>query len=1811
MACKLDVDIVINKVIEKNVKNISPIKNNYASVTINFGKKDIEAIANLNKQWGENVITYNSPTDNDLPGNITISISENLYNRYIKAIDKKRVEEYTKQARKDLAEDAKRAGIEYTDDYLFTEIENYLNTPTSSETPQQKPTLEREQSINTLINKLYQIINNLGIKVKEVDKIYNEQQKINSLQNKLQDLFLPEEERNQILKEIEELKSKGVDKQALAVADILNRTINIIDKNDITKLTEEVVHFIVDIIEQKDPDLYKELSNKAWNYPNRAKIEQDYRNRQGEESIDKYVTKEVLGKVLTDYLVQGESIDEKKDEKTEGIWQSIVNFLKNLISNGSNLNLQVFQSLTNKILNSDFITPEDIQYLNKRGLYYSLAKQTSAEELVQELLKVKSGVEIKDVDGKPRYFYNGKLIERRVSDIVSGYYAKLFRNNDRKEGVLAEMVREEGIDIHNIFQTTIKKYVNENGEIRATPISVSYGELKDKYSVIIPEIDKVVQDLLKEFNNHYILTEIPIISNRNSLNPFVKKIGGTIDVLFVNKKTGEVSFYDWKTKRGKFFDKNTKKWEMRTVIPWWNMNGWRIELREYSKILQNDYGVKSFGQMRMIPIMTFEKRVENETVVQNAEGKSVVRTAISYEIEKIEIAPFEKSAIDAKKKQLLPLVSELEKSPLPTIQTITSKIRTLIDRNIAKMSKDYKNWEHLKEENQTLEALHTLLMVTTNIEEAVKSIKILLYDSRLFLDNEPNLNDLSSEEVFNLYKEVKNYNTSLSVYTGIEELTKDLYNESASDIVEKYNKELEKPSSEEREKYLIDNKTKHDAAKDLIFLSSRINSLRADLKAKEIEYMTSYGNKMGVPDLFSIEADDSWGESLVNNVRGLYSFKFKTAKLASKLILKANNILQDKNKESFNKMNDIRSKFIEGKNTNDLEELFSKILTYNAIKNDYFLIPKVDSQFYKEFEQYKEFFEQGYAQKGEKFLKTAEYKKIKEWLNENLDTVKYEESLNKRREAAIKVIKEKYRSLKLEDPEGYEESVANDIKKFEYFTDVYTSPEAWVKFNKSVYVNEVKWLSKEYKSLTPIEKETYEYFRSIYRRAESLGYVNNFFNINRVPFKLRKSAQFKEEMNPLKVLIFKKDDEIIHNFERIDPITGEQLHEVPIYMTDYLSAKETNIKKLTSGELKRYELLSAKDKLTDKEEKELEQLAAKTRGKRIKDIDLFQVYLEFEFNINRFEELSKVEDMLLTTIEIEENKKEVLSKDAFGKVSSQKIKKNDSDSIFIKRRETLLKKLILSNLYNINSEKDSLKKIGKDKYFSPKKAFKFLNDYTSLLYISGSLKTSVGALIGSSTIAATSNSKVMDGGQYLKGMLKNLAGKTSLADSSYIEVFNHRVTQKEVEELSSKRTELYKRLATNGKKYLIDHLQLVDTFIQDAVLYSTLSKHIIINNKIVNTYDYINSLIDPNLDYSAQKAKEKELLSKLKYKNLEEYLRENTVNGKADISKLDKQSVYDFENSVRLESKKIIGNMSSEDSYSLRKGIGGALFMKFKIWFPELVNTFFGEFKYREEGKRFEAGRFRSLGAITIAKPERKEDELFITSLARWISDQSKLALTAILEVYGYKKSSTISKNLEMRYLDYVQSLKEHKITDIPTKKEYIDIRIQEARNGLNFIASVLAITLLGNILAMMSGDDDKKDSPILYYLLGDISVDNQSIKTILRFLSMFTQKGLQESYTFTTLDGLLSTLTKISFPQLHALFDATRGAVSIGTTTVHVLTDGEAFDNNIKYTIEAIPIIRPFVKGAILLTKDTELGEELQGILNVNKNFKKKAKSK
>ena len=126
MACKKDVEEVIYKVVNRDIKNITEInKEGFAEVTKDFGGTDFEDIKILNDKFKEKVINHTKPTDNDLPGTIQIKISEDLYKQYIRIIEKVQLKKATEEAKQLESEDAERAGEEDNSSYLFQKKVNF------------------------------------------------------------------------------------------------------------------------------------------------------------------------------------------------------------------------------------------------------------------------------------------------------------------------------------------------------------------------------------------------------------------------------------------------------------------------------------------------------------------------------------------------------------------------------------------------------------------------------------------------------------------------------------------------------------------------------------------------------------------------------------------------------------------------------------------------------------------------------------------------------------------------------------------------------------------------------------------------------------------------------------------------------------------------------------------------------------------------------------------------------------------------------------------------------------------------------------------------------------------------------------------------------------------------------------------------------------------------------------------------------------------------------------------------------------------------------------------------------------------------------------------------------------------------------------------------------------------------------------------------------------------------------------------------------------------------------------------------------
>jgi len=1657
----------------------------------------------------------------------------------------------------------------------YKKAEEYLATKTSEENEdvleeKAKPAkvqTTREQAVSDIVTKLKNLMTRLGINIKEFEEIYVEQQNINELTNKLQNQGLTQEERTEIENKIEELKKKGIDKKAIALADIMNRTINISVDGNTQDLTEEVLHFIVDIIEQKYPELYKELYDKVWSYEKYKAVKREYKDRY---TTEEEFRKEAITQVLNDYLLNpmdSEIESDYQNNKTESFWEKIVNSLKNLFTKTSNVDINPFKIATERLLNSDLITPEDIKYLNDRGLFYSLKKTKSAEELRDDIIKTSKEIEIKEnKEGKPRYFRNGVEVLKRVSDIVSNYYEVTFRNSEKKKTALQEQIKEEGIEIHAIFQHTFAKYVSANGEVLSTPIKANEKlvELTEKYPEIADKIDQSVREIIRINPDSYFLSEVKIANGT--------KIGGTIDLLVIRKKDGRTSIYDWKTKRGMKDGKYAK-------VEWWNVNAWRIQLEEYTKILREN-GVSNFGEVRMIPIMTYEKKINNQ-----------------WKIGTIQISPFERSKIDAKKRSLLPVIGKEETSPYETINKITQKIRAVINQNTQKIKADYRLREELQEENIVLENIYTILLATDNIDSALLSLQLILQDADNLVNeaikDTEKINDLSDAELYQYYQKMQSAISKIKIYKDqdqgvtIANILKEIYGKDIFDIENDYKQALTnyKNDPSEQNKQKLEKVTKiYDLASSISKISTKIESVESELNKFSKNFFEAYSERIGVSGIFDFDLGQSVFGKIANSIRGLYSLNFKTAELASKILRKANSIIRDKNKQATESMYALRDKFLGGKVVTNLEKLFENLIYFDEDKNDYFLVPEISKEFAKEFFKVRDEFEKGYSSLGKEFFKTPEYKKIENWLKENIETEEWKKDFEEKKEYVLKKFEEANKVLKTQDILEYSILYENKIAQFNYFNNIFSSPKAWDSFKKYKYVKRTKWTSEEYKKLTDQEKELHKKFTSIYSKAERAGYVEGYQNYYRIPFKLRLSKSAFEDLNLKKAFVYRKEDEEYKSFSRIDPITGEEIIEVPVHMVDYLPAKE--------------------------------------KGKLVKSLDLFQVYLEFEQNVNRFEEMNKVENVLLDIIKIEDNKKKEKQVNIFGKlIPGEPVEKEKAWPLLGSNREDVLKRLIFADLYKQRYEKDKLIPIGKGKgdyfeskkYLSAKKTFQWINNYSTVLFVQATLKVSGGAFLGSSLIASTSTSKNIKGSGYAKSLLQRINPFSSVLEKinpshinkNFRKAFNYNISQKEVEELNLNRTEIIKRAAVIGKQYAIDHLKLVDIFVQDSIFDASLENFIVINDKIVNFYDFISSQI-PNQDdlsYEELKEKEKELYERYKDKTLGNYLNENTKDGKTDISKLDKDSVYEFEDAIRLETKKIIGNTSEQDYMAMRLGFIGSLFSKFKSWVPELYNSFFGGMYWRAEGKRFEVGKITALIKANLNAVDNSdasdEDKGKIKTGIMYVGNMIKFLVN--IGAFSLTKEKGSVKILENRYNIYVQELKELGVQNIPTRKEYIDLTLQEARNAKNFFLSVIAMYGISNILGILSGDDDPEDYPDLVAFFSFLGIDlyeadNELVKFVTSLLYSFTLKGMKEVGSYFSPEQAYETFSKLTFPALGAAAVLGKGIVSAGELAFMQTED-------VKYIFEAIPFLRPAIRTYVKYSED----ETLQEALNVNRNFSKR----
>lgn len=396
---------------------------------------------------------------------------------------------------------------------------------------------------------------------------------------------------------LENIPVNGINQDANGVANIMQKLVQVAQGKLNVALPEEAMHFVVEILKQKNPKLYNRLLSEVNGYELYNRVVADYgkiksfQEPDGKPNIKK-LKDEAIAKILAEVIInKNEGITEKPENlaKVESWWQTIINALKNIFLESG------FDQAAMKVLSGEFEgTVEDLRSTN---VYYQIASDPQ-KRIIDSLIDRKNS--INEISGEGGYMYGGKMLTR-VTSLVDRWYGERFKEKaltkSEYQTAVDDLKTEKGTKFHNDIQNMLNKHF-----LNSDRTFIRNREDRPDDSNYISQLDpdtRKYYDLLKD-NMEERLASFP--EGTKFLTEMVifdgKTLAGKVDFLAITRE-GKVSILDWK-----FSDIKVRSKE--SDLPWYKREAWRLQMQNYKKIMQDGYDIPStaFEQTRMIPIKT-------------------------------------------------------------------------------------------------------------------------------------------------------------------------------------------------------------------------------------------------------------------------------------------------------------------------------------------------------------------------------------------------------------------------------------------------------------------------------------------------------------------------------------------------------------------------------------------------------------------------------------------------------------------------------------------------------------------------------------------------------------------------------------------------------------------------------------------------------------------------------------------------------------------------------------------------------------------------------------------------------------------------------------------------------------------------------------------------------------------------------------------------------------------------------------------------------------------------------------------------------
>lgn len=715
---------------------------------------------------------------------------------------------------------------------------------------------------------------------------------------------------------------------ASGMADAMNRLVQVVGGKEDVALPEEAFHIATEIIQQKDPALFKQMMNQVSKYNMYDKVLQTYRNvyttPDGKPDIPK-IKKETVAKILAETFIRNnQEVVERPDllVQTKSWWKKVLESLKYFfLRTGMNvfkedpfhMGIGVIKD-ENATYDSSKITPDEGAFMQK----------DQKESVADKIIRVNKNL-VKTDDG---YELNGKKVKSGEDTLAK---TEEGRKKSRFEAQAGEQTKSdraftkatEGViktDLSDIFT----RYINDEGNIRETPLQkVGRSAIDPNDETFYTALEENVQDRLGSYPEGTKFFHDVNIYNEGS------NTATTVDFIAV-KPNGKVDVLQFKAPeiKGNESDVNSFK-----------QSQYNAEMEQTRQILERGYGIKKadFDKTRTVPI-----KADYSRVIPN-DLRSPLSKITGLRIGNVDVKL-------VKDDVLLPIPSTSEVTGIRKFDDLIAKLRGLLKKTQDKYDPSVSSLER----GQTIANLYNAIKKlqvqrnTTALISSAKTINIrqqerLVRLSRVVDELDPaTATEAQMSEIANKILEDKD---EAEIYAHMDDALHKIFNDGSPES----NKILSEAASVAQ--------TARNVSDDLFELSKKMQTQKL-------------AAKVGIEDEFNPEKQLTWYRRMIRSLSQSHS---TAGKLLWKLVQNINNSFhiqfQDRLTE-LGKLHDQVNEWMKGKSLNDLYHKFFQFDSKDRWTGK--TIKKYDPKFYEN-------------------LTTAKEEGNTKWVKDNIDMKKYDE----------------------------------------------------------------------------------------------------------------------------------------------------------------------------------------------------------------------------------------------------------------------------------------------------------------------------------------------------------------------------------------------------------------------------------------------------------------------------------------------------------------------------------------------------------------------------------------------------------------------------------------------------------------------------------------------------------------------------------------------------------------------------------------------------------------------------------------------------